>query len=475
MDGKAVISDNSNSQILTVSQLNQGVARLLEQNFPLTWIAGEISNFTRAASGHWYFTLKDANAQVRAVMFRGRAQYAGFSPREGDKVEVRATVGLYAPRGDFQLNVESMRKAGIGNLYEAFLQLKARLEAEGLFDPARKRPLPVFPRTIGIVTSPQAAALRDLLTAFRRRAPHVGLILYPTAVQGEAAAAQIAAAIHNASRRAECDLLIVGRGGGSLEDLWSFNDEAVARAIAACSMPVIAGIGHETDFTIADFVADLRAPTPTAAAELAATPTADWIGRLTQHAQDLGDALHRQLDDRAQALDWLSTRLQSPTAAIRQQRLRVGSLRLRLQHATGTPLSAARFGLRQLQQRLRHALPDLAARRARLAAGSTRLANIFDSQFAAARNRQAALHAQLDLLAPQRTLERGYAILQDEAGAVLRDTAQLRPPQQLTVTLAAGRATIGVSATQLLLDTGQLPPTQHGSDNSLTIRGSRKR
>ncbi len=453
MESKPMIPDNSGGQILTVSQLNLAVARLLEQSFPLAWISGEISNFTRAASGHWYFTLKDANAQVRAVMFRGRAQHAGFSPREGDRVEVRATVGLYAPRGDFQLNVEAMRKAGIGNLYEAFLRLKASLEAEGLFDPARKRPLPVFPRTIGIVTSPQAAALRDLLTAFRRRAPHVQLILYPTAVQGDGAAAQIAAAIHTASRRAECDLLIVGRGGGSLEDLWSFNDEAVARAIASCSVPVIAGIGHETDFTIADFVADLRAPTPTAAAELAATPTADWLGALAQHAQDLGDALRRQLNDRTQALDWLSTRLQSPTAAIRQQRLRIDSLRRRLQHATGAPMTAARFELGQLRQRLRHALPDMAVRRARLSAVTARLATTFDGQLASARHRQAALHAQLDLLAPQRTLERGYAILQDEAGSVLRDTAQLKPPQQLTVTLAAGRATIGVNSAQLLLDT----------------------
>lgn len=448
-----MISDNSSGEILTVSQLNQAVARLLERSFPLAWISGEISNFTRAASGHWYFTLKDANAQVRAVMFRGRAQHVGFNPREGDKVEVRATVGLYAARGDFQLNVEGMRKAGVGNLYEAFLRLKASLAAEGLFDPARKRPLPVFPRTIGIVTSPQAAALRDLLTAFRRRAPHLQLILYPTAVQGEAAAAQIAAAIVTASRRAECDLLIVGRGGGSLEDLWCFNDEGVARAIAACAMPVVAGIGHETDFTIADFVADLRAPTPTAAAELAATPTADWLGRLAQQADDLGDALRRQLDDRTQALDWLSARLQSPAAAVRQQGLRLTGLQTRLRHASSTPLAESRFALAQLRQRLRHALPDMAGRRARLAAVAARLDHAFASRLAAARHRHASLHAQLDLLAPQRTLERGYAILQDEGGGVLRDTAQLRPPQQLTVTLAAGRARIGVNAAQLLLDT----------------------
>jgi exodeoxyribonuclease VII large subunit len=247
-------NDSGNSDILTVSQLNQAVGRLLERSFPLTWISGEISNFTRAASGHWYFTLKDASAQVRSVMFRGRAQFVDFAPREGDKVEVRAVVSLYAARGDFQLNVEAMRKAGVGNLYEAFLKLKAKLTAEGLFDADRKRELPVFPRQIGIVTSPQAAALRDVITTLRRRAPHLSIVLYPTAVQGEGSAEKIAAAIKTASDRAECDVLIVCRGGGSLEDLWSFNDERVARAIAASTIPVVSGVGHETDFTIADFV-----------------------------------------------------------------------------------------------------------------------------------------------------------------------------------------------------------------------------
>jgi len=250
--------------VLTVSALNQAVARLLERSFPLTWIAGEISNFTRAASGHWYFTLKDDGAQVRAVMFRGRAQYAGFTPREGDKVEVRALVTLYGARGDYQINVEAIRRAGVGALYEAFQRLKEKLAAQGLFDPERKRAIPMFARTVGIVTSPQAAALRDILIALKRRAPHVAIILYPTPVQGQQAPEKIALAIRTASARAECDVLLVCRGGGSIEDLWSFNDEGVAHAIADCSMPVISGVGHETDFTIADFAADLRAATPTA-------------------------------------------------------------------------------------------------------------------------------------------------------------------------------------------------------------------
>lgn len=441
-----MMQQRGENAILTVSQLNQAVAGLLERSFALTWIAGEISNVTRAASGHWYFTLKDANAQVRAVMFRGRAQYVDFNPREGDKVEVRATVGLYAPRGDFQLNVEAMRKAGIGNLYEAFLRLKATLAAEGLFDSARKRALPAFPRTVGIVTSPQAAALRDVVTAFRRRAPHLQLILYPTLVQGEGAAEQIAQAIATASRRNECDLLLVCRGGGSLEDLWSFNDERVARAIAACRLPVISGVGHETDVTIADFVADLRAPTPTAAAELAATPTADWLARLAQQAGELTDLLRRHIDERAQTLDWLAARLQSPAAAIRQQRLRIDGLQWRLRHATQAPLASAGFGLEQLRRRLQHALPDTGARRAQLQARATRLASRARTQLVQEQHRHTALQAQIELLAPQRTLERGYAILQNEQGQVLRDTGQLSAPQQLTVTLARGSARVDIDA-----------------------------
>ena len=431
--------------ILTVSQLNQSVGRLLERSFPLTWIAGELSNVTRAASGHWYFTLKDASAQVRAVMFRGRAQSVHFTPREGDKVEVRATVGLYAARGDFQLNVENMRRAGVGNLYEAFIKLKSRLASEGLFDQERKRDLPVFPRTIGIVTSPQAAALRDVLTALRRRVPHMHVVIYPTAVQGDGSAEKIAAAIRTASLREECDVLLVCRGGGSLEDLWSFNDERVARAIADCAMPVISGVGHETDVTIADFVADLRAPTPTAAAELAATPWENWFAAVGQHADDLTDALRRQLDDRTQMLDWLAHRLQSPGAAIRHQQLKLSALQSRLRHATTTPLVAARFRLDKARQRLIHALPDTRMARTRLSARATQLSVAYASRFGADHNRLSALHGKLELLAPQRTLERGYAILRNEQGEIIRRTAQIRAPQRLALTVAEGSAHIDIS------------------------------
>jgi len=438
--------------VVTVSALNQAVARMLERNFPLAWVSGEISNFTRAASGHWYFTLKDDAAQVRAVMFRGRAQYAGFTPREGDKVEVRALVTLYAPRGDYQLNVEAIRRAGVGNLFEAFLQLKARLEAEGLFDPARKRPLALFPRTVGIVTSPQAAALRDILTTLRRRAPHVHVILYPAPVQGTGAAEKIAQAIRTASARAECEVLLVCRGGGSIEDLWSFNEEVVARAIAACAMPVIAGIGHETDFTIADFAADLRAPTPTAAAEMAAAPREHWLRTLRAHADELSGALRRHVGDSGQRLDGLARRLVSPTAYIARERLRLRTLQAGLGHAARMPLQQARLELTRLQARLERQLPDTAAPRARLAQLLQRLRQQLATSQQQRRHALASLSAQLDLLDPQRTLERGYAIVQDDKGKVVRAPRQLRPNSTITVRVAQGSAELGIASVQERLE-----------------------
>jgi exodeoxyribonuclease VII large subunit len=442
----------STSAVLPVSALNHAVARLLERNFPLAWVSGEISNFTRAASGHWYFTLKDDAAQVRAVMFRGRAQYAGFVPREGDKVEVRALVTLYAPRGDYQLNVEAIRRSGVGNLFEAFQQLKEKLNAEGLFDPARKRPLALFTRTVGIVTSLQAAALRDILTTLRRRAPHVRVILYPAPVQGEGAARKIAQAVDTASARAECDVLLVCRGGGSIEDLWSFNEEVVARAIVACSMPVISGVGHETDFTIADFAADLRAPTPTAAAEMAAAPRADWLTMLESHADDLTRAFQRQLAESAQTLDWLSRRLVSPAAFIAHERLKVQGLQTRLAHATHTPLNQARFALSHLQTRLAAQLPKTAVRRARLADDARRIDMQMTMQMTQRRQALAALAAQLELLNPQRTLARGYAMVLDGKGRIVRAPKDLHPRQTVTMRLAEGTAEVGIASVQPTLD-----------------------
>ncbi|MEC5163492.1 exodeoxyribonuclease VII large subunit [Janthinobacterium sp. CG_23.3] len=437
---------------ITVTALNQAVARLLERSFPLTWIAGEISNFTRASSGHWYFTLKDDAAQVRAVMFRGRSQFAGFTPREGDKVEVRALVTLYGARGDYQINVEAIRRAGVGALYEAFLRLKEKLNAQGLFDPERKRGIPMFAKTIGIVTSPQAAALRDILTALKRRAPHVHIILYPTPVQGQLAPEKIAQAIHTASRRAECDVLLVCRGGGSIEDLWSFNDEGVAHAIAACSMPVICGVGHETDFTIADFAADLRAATPTAAAELAVTPRADWMASLKADATDLRRAMRRGVDEAAQTLDNYSRRLLNPSAQIDQQRLKLLALATAMTHATRAPLNQSRFALDRLGARWSGYRPDVTALRATLQSYRHRGEIGMANRLAQRRHALGGLAAQLELLNPQRTLERGYAILTDEKGLILRSPSQLKARQNIGVRLAEGSAEIGIASVQASLE-----------------------
>ncbi|MGX9776831.1 exodeoxyribonuclease VII large subunit [Janthinobacterium aestuarii] len=438
--------------VLTVSALNQAVARLLERSFPLTWIAGEISNFTRAASGHWYFTLKDDGAQVRAVMFRGRAQYAGFTPREGDKVEVRALVTLYGARGDYQINVEAIRRAGVGALYEAFQRLKEKLAAQGLFDQERKRAIPMFARSIGIVTSPQAAALRDVLIALKRRAPHVNIILYPTPVQGQQAPEKIAHAIRTASTRAECDVLLVCRGGGSIEDLWSFNDEAVAHAIADCSMPVISGVGHETDFTIADFAADLRAATPTAAAELAATPRADWMASLRADAADLRRAMRRSLDDAAQTLDRHSRRLLNPKAQLQQQRLQLLALSTAMTHAARAPVNQSRYALERLRSRWANLRPDVTASRARLVEAQRRSGAAIAQQLGQRRHRLDGLAAQLELLNPQRTLERGYAILRDEKGNIVRSPAQLQARQNVNVRLAEGSAQVGIASVQATLE-----------------------
>ena len=434
--------------VMTVTALNQAVARLLERSFPLTWISGEVSNFTKASSGHWYFTLKDDAAQVRAVMFRGRAQYAGFIPREGDKVEVRALVTLYGARGDYQINVEAIRRAGVGSLFEAFQRLKEKLDAAGLFHPERKRALPLFPRTIGIVTSPQAAALRDVLTALKRRAPHVNIVLYPTPVQGQGAAQKIAAAIDTASLRDDCDVLIVCRGGGSIEDLWSFNDEDVAYAVANCRMPVISGVGHETDFTICDFAADLRAATPTAAAELAVTPRADWMASLRADVVDLRRAMRRGVGDAAQTLDNYARRLLNPGAQIKQQRLRLLALSTAMMHANRQPLSQARFQLDRLSGRLGARKPDVTAARSALAGLQHRAVISVTRQLAQRRDALTALSSQLELLNPQRTLERGYAIVTDDKGAIVRAPAQLKPHSTLNLRLAEGSAQVGVESVQ---------------------------
>ena len=444
----SVTNDVFARDILTVAQLNQAVGRMLERNIPALWVRGEISNFTQAASGHWYFTLKDSRAAVRAVMFRSRAGVVGFVPRAGDQVEVRARVSLYEPRGDYQLQADAMRRAGIGNLYEAFLRLKEQLASEGLFDPARKREPVALPRAIGVVTSLHAAALRDVLTALARRAPHVPVIVYPAPVQGADAAARLAARVREANARAEVDTLLLVRGGGSIEDLWSFNDEALAREVAASAITVISGVGHETDFTIADFVADLRAPTPTAAAELACMPRADLLGRTLAAAQALVRAQRRQLDRAAQRVDRTAALLVSPAQRLAHQRERLQGLRHRLAAAWARPQARRRGRLELLAQRLAHRAPDLTRAADRLAGAARQLGLAHARLLAARQARLAAAGAQLRALDPGLTLARGYSIARDAQGRIVRDAASLAPGQALDLSFARGGAQVEVLQTR---------------------------
>lgn len=390
--------------VLSVSALNRMARELLERSFPLFWVTGEISNLTRAASGHWYFSLKDEHAQVRCVMFRNRSVALDWSPREGDHVEARALVTLYEARGDFQLNIEHLRRAGLGALFEAFERLKARLQQEGLFDADRKKTLPAIPRQIGVITSPDAAALRDVLSALRRRMPAIPMILYPTPVQGKGAAEQIARALRAASHRAECDVLILCRGGGSLEDLWPFNEEVVARAIAASSIPLVSGIGHETDFTIADFVADLRAPTPTAAAELVAPDRAALIRQTAQVGSALQRQITRLLAGYAQRLDLLAARLLHPGEKIQRRQEQLQQLQLRLGAAMAQRLARAGAQLAQAGQGLAH-------------------------------------------LDPRQVLQRGYSLVHNSEGQLIRAAAQLRASERVNITLSSGHAEAVISDT----------------------------
>lgn len=441
-------------EILTVAQLNQAVGQLLERSIPALWVRGEISNFTQAASGHWYFTLKDSRAAVRAVMFRSRASAVGFVPRAGDQVEIRARVSLYEPRGDYQLQADAMRRAGLGNLYEAFLRLKEQLASEGLFDPARKREPVRLPRAIGVITSLHAAALRDVLSALARRAPQVPVIIYPAPVQGADAASKLAAQLRLANERAEVDTLLLVRGGGSIEDLWSFNDEDLARQVAVSEIPVISGVGHETDFTIVDFVSDLRAPTPTAAAELACAPRAELLGRVMQTLQTMVRGQQRRLERAAQRLDRATAQLVSPAQRLQHQRERLNSLQYRLASAWSAPQGRRTARVNLLAQRLSHRVPDTGRAAERLAGAVRRLGQAQARLLVERRNRLVAASAQLRALDPGNTLARGYAIARDEQGRIVRDAAALSAGQPLDLSFAQGGAQVQVQSTRSTRDPG---------------------
>jgi exodeoxyribonuclease VII large subunit len=450
------------SEVIPVSALNRRVRNLLEANLELMWISGELSNVVRAASGHWYFSLKDEQAQVRCVMFRGRAQTVAFTPENGMQVEVRALPSLYEPRGDFQLGVETMRRAGLGALFEAFERLKARLLAEGLFDPARKRAPPTFSQRIGIVTSTKAAALRDVLTTLQRRAPMIGLVIYPTTVQGASAPTEIAAAIDSARSRREVEVLLIVRGGGSVEDLWAFNDESVARAIQrvreSTEIVVISGVGHETDFTIADFMADVRAPTPTAAAELASPNREDLRAEVTGTAAALRRALERRIDTLQQKLDRAARALISPQERLTRERERVTYLRTRLTRALAATHDRAAHQLALARQRLGAQHPATVrlqlVERLQIQREALQRAYVHMDQ-----QRRGALDSatkSLALLSPLNVLERGYGIVRHR-GKIVTDTSTLSITDAISVRVAKGE--IGATITTLESTLESAPPT----------------
>lgn len=389
------------NKVLSVRELNLAAKQLIEGGLPLLWVRGEISNFVNATSGHWYFSLKDEAAQVRCVMFRHKSQYLDFKPANGTQVEVLALASIYEARGDFQLTLEKMRPAGLGALFEAFERLKRKLGDEGLFDAERKRQLPLLPKQIGIVTSPQAAALRDVLRTLSNRMPNVPVVLYPTLVQGEGAGQKIATAICSASERADCDVLIVCRGGGSIEDLWAFNEEVVARAIAECHIPVVSGVGHETDFTIADFVADLRAATPTAAAQAVVPDGQEWRQRLLQLQKRFSRAANRRFEQAMQQLDFTQRRLVHPAQRIQLQSERLATVKQRWQRAMSRSLEQRMTRLSSMQQHLQH-------------------------------------------LDPKQVLARGYSLVRDAKGNIVSTSLQVTEGAALDITFAQGGAGVVV-------------------------------
>lgn len=426
MSGWPPGTESGGPRVWAVGALCRAVADALEARFNPVAVRGELSGFMRAASGHCYFTVKDSAGQMRCAMFRRAAQLLDFSPRDGDQVELRGRLGVYEARGELQLVVESLRRAGQGSLFEQFLQRKAQLEAEGLFDPARKRALPALPRRIGLVTSTGAAALHDVVTALRRRAPHLPVVLAPASVQGAQAPAELVAALKSLYQlQPAVDVILLVRGGGSIEDLWAFNDEALARAIVSSPVPIVAGVGHETDFSIADFCADLRAPTPTAAAELVAAPRDQHLALLEQLQSRLRDALLAQADRQGQRLDRVAARLGRPSALAARQQVALQHRAQRLQHAAQARLQAAQ---RQHAEQ-RQALPGA-----------------FAQAVQGQRHHLDRAGLRLGLLDPALVLQRGYVWLTDQQGQALTRTTQLAPGDAVRATLADGQAHMTVSA-----------------------------
>lgn len=445
-------SNRPAGDVITVTELNRQARSILEGGLGRLWIEGEISNLARPASGHLYFSLKDQNAQLRCAFFRQRQKMNTSKLANGDKVIVFGQVSIYEPRGDYQLIAEQIEAAGEGELRRRFEELKKRLAEEGLFDIERKRPLPALPNRIGVITSPSGAAIRDILSVLRRRFPAIPVVIYPVAVQGDAAAPEIVKAIRTAGERGECDVLIVARGGGSLEDLWAFNEEIVVRAIRASDIPIVTGIGHEVDFTISDFASDLRAPTPSGAAELVVPDQAEWLRVFTATAARLAALSRRTLTDKEQTLDWLARRLSraGPADAVQRQRSRLATAHERLIMAARHDALQRREQLGALSGQLLQASPALSVQRAiqRLADLRHDLVNAGQKNLAKLQNRLSLAARALNSVSPLATLERGYAIVSDAAtGQILTDSKQSKIGSQITARLARGEIKATVTGT----------------------------
>jgi exodeoxyribonuclease VII large subunit len=436
--------ENSVRTVYQVSELAEILRGLLEDSLPRLWIQGEISNLSRPSSGHWYFTLKDDRAQIRCAMFKGSNFHVRPQPKEGDQVLVRGQVTLYPARGDLQLICEHMEPAGEGALLRAFEQLKARLAAEGLFDEKSKRPLPQIPRAIGVITSATGAAAQDILTTLSRRFPIGQVYLLPVPVQGAEAAPAIVKALAELPKKAPVDVIILARGGGSLEDLWAFNEEAVARAIRACTVPVISGVGHEIDFTIADFAADLRAPTPTAAAELVSPDVADWMRQLRRLGEELSEAISQTLFEQGERLQRAESRIQllHPGRRLNEVAQRLDELELRLEQARYHLTERLRARLQTAQARLLNAHPGTSMRlqKAQTQTLESRLCGLMTLRLQQSRASLNQAQSVLQSLSPRAVLERGYAVARTRAGTLVTDASMLAAGDTLEILLAHGVA-----------------------------------
>lgn len=395
-------SKPNEAKVFSVKEINRLVRELLEQSFPSFWISGEISNFISASSGHWYFSLKDDEAQVRCTMFKNKNMAADWVPKNGEKIEAKCFIGLYEARGEYQLNIELIRHAGAGLLSEAFNQLKEKLLKEGLFEPSRKKPIPQFPKSIGIITSPTGAAIEDILITLKRRSPHIPIFIYPSLVQGKEAPSAIVKAIETANTRMECDVLILARGGGSIEDLWAFNEEIVARAIVASKIPTITGVGHETDTTIADFVSDLRAPTPTGAAELVTSHTVELIKTIQAYKNQLNKMMASVIRELMQKIDYLEKRLISPRQQIQRQKEQIHQYIQRINQSMKNAMIQYRLNIDKLKLNLDH-------------------------------------------LSPHAVLSRGYSIITNVDGQIVNNVNQLKLDDKIHIQLNHGQADANIS------------------------------